>query len=343
MALPDGIKEEIGGYPVHPAAPAFRMSDSETLDDLANDIKEFGLREPIVLVAYWPDAYALLRSHGFEVEDGEDISGRDFGPDVNDELVNPPMVLVDGRNRLTACIQAGVEPVFTTDIPGNTSGLDSDDPGFDQFVWDWVYSKNLHRRHMSQNDKLAAAKAYHAQEKIWAKERQGARTDLDTSVPTGTNVEKSDDLSSAKAYHAQEKIWAKERQLSTLKQNQSEGDTVTPHREERVSSKSDGEAASRAAKKAGISRNTLLRSEYVDEHAPDLAEKIEAGEMSVTAAEKQARERTRPAPTAEEVRSAREAMIQKEVERMFNKYNTPEERVMLSHYFRIYEGENSNA
>ena len=299
MALPDGIKEEIGGYPVHPAASAFRMSDSETLDDLANDIKEFGLREPIVLVAYWPDAYALLRSHGFDVEDGEDISGRDFGPDVNDELVNPPMVLVDGRNRLTACIQAGVEPVFTTDIPGNTSGLDSDDPGFDQFVWDWVYSKNLHRRHMSQNDKLAAAKAYHAQEKIWAKERQGARTDLDTSVPTGTNVEKSDDLSSR--------------------------------------------AASRAAKKAGISRNTLLRSEYVDEHAPDLAEKIEAGELSVTAAEKQARARTRPAPTAEEVRSAREAMIQKEVERMFNKYNTPEERVMLSHYFRIYEGENSNA
>lgn len=303
MALPDGIKEEIGGYPVHPAASAFRMSDSETLDDLANDIKEFGLREPIVLVAYWPDAYALLRSHGFDVEDGEDISGRDFGSDVNDELVNPPMVLVDGRNRLTACIQAGVEPVFTTDIPGNTSGLDSDDPGFDQFVWDWVYSKNLHRRHMSQNDKLAAAKAYHAQEKIWAKERQ----------------------------------------LSTLKQNQSEGDTVTPHREERVASKSDGEAASRAAKKAGISRNTLLRSEYVDEHAPDLAEKIEAGEMSVTAAEKQARARTMPAPTAEEVRSAREAMIQKEVERMFNKYNTPEERVMLSHYFRIYEGENSNA
>lgn len=299
MALPDGIKEEIGGYPVHPAASAFRMSDSETLDDLANDIKEFGLREPIVLVAYWPDAYALLRSHGFDVEDGEDISGRDFGPDVNDELVNPPMVLVDGRNRLTACIQAGVEPVFTTDIPGNTSGLDSDDPGFDQFVWDWVYSKNLHRRHMSQNDKLAAAKAYHAQEKIWAKERQGARTDLDTSVPTGTNVEKSDDLSSR--------------------------------------------AASRAAKKAGISRNTLLRSEYVDEHAPDLAEKIEAGELSVTAAEKQARARTRPAPTAEEVRSAREAMIQKEVERMFNKYNTPEERVMLSHYFRIYEGENSNS
>ena len=70
---------------------------------------------------------------------------------------------------------------------------------------------------------------------VEAKKRQGARTDLDTSVPTGTNVEKSDDLSSR--------------------------------------------AASRAAKKAGISRNTLLRSEYVDEHAPDLAEKIEAGEM----------------------------------------------------------------
>ena len=215
------------------------------------------------------------------------------------------MVLVDGRNRLTACIQAGVEPVFTTDIPGNTSGLDSDDPGFDQFVWDWVYSKNLHRRHMSQNDKLAAAKAYHAQEKIWAKERHTAGVAKGADVTNGV-VERS-----------------------------------SPHGDQ--SDPNDNKSASRAAKKAGISRNTLLRSEYVDKHAPDLAKKVDAGELSVTAAEKQARARTRPSPTAEEVRSAREAMIQKEVERMFNKYNTPEERVMLSHYFRIYEGENSNA
>ena len=59
---------------VHPAASVFPMLTDEELDDLAADIKDNGLQQPIVM------------------SDG---------------------VLIDGRNRLIACERAGVEPTFT--------------------------------------------------------------------------------------------------------------------------------------------------------------------------------------------------------------------------------------
>jgi ParB/Sulfiredoxin domain len=65
---------------VHPIAAMFPMMPDEELDDLAADIKEHGLRFPIVL--------------------------------DQDE------VLIDGRNRLEACRRAGVEPTFRTLEPG---------------------------------------------------------------------------------------------------------------------------------------------------------------------------------------------------------------------------------
>ena len=59
----------------HPAAELFPMMDIESLDDLANDIQQHGLAEPIVI---------------FEGQ------------------------ILDGRNRLRACEMTGVEPRFVT-------------------------------------------------------------------------------------------------------------------------------------------------------------------------------------------------------------------------------------
>jgi len=59
-------------YPVHPAADLFPMMDAEALAALADDIREHGQREPVVLF------------HG---------------------------AVLDGRNRLRACELAGVEPL----------------------------------------------------------------------------------------------------------------------------------------------------------------------------------------------------------------------------------------
>lgn len=59
-------------YPVHPAAELFPMMDAEALQALADDIREHGQREPVILY------------HG---------------------------EVLDGRNRLRACELAGVEPL----------------------------------------------------------------------------------------------------------------------------------------------------------------------------------------------------------------------------------------
>ena len=61
---------------VHPVAEMFPMMTEEELDELAEDIKQNGLLNPII-------------------KDKDDV-------------------LIDGRNRLEACKRAGVEPVFET-------------------------------------------------------------------------------------------------------------------------------------------------------------------------------------------------------------------------------------
>jgi len=61
--------------PVFPAADAFPMLDADGLEELAADIKQHGLRDPLVVA---------------------DVDGK--------------TLLVDGRNRRRACDMAGVEP-----------------------------------------------------------------------------------------------------------------------------------------------------------------------------------------------------------------------------------------
>lgn len=88
----------------------------------------------------------------------------------------------------------------------------------------------------------------------------------------------------------------------------------------------------------GVSGRSVRDAKYVKQNDPETFEKIKAGEIAPSAAAKSIREQRKPAPTEAEVKSAREALIQKEVERMFNKFSTPEERTLLTHYFHLYEG-----
>ncbi|WP_315720156.1 MULTISPECIES: ParB/RepB/Spo0J family partition protein [unclassified Bradyrhizobium] len=67
----------IKSYPVHPAAAIFPMMSEEEIADLAEDIKENGLKHPIVIGEH----------------EGEEV-------------------LVDGRNRLRACELAKVQPTY---------------------------------------------------------------------------------------------------------------------------------------------------------------------------------------------------------------------------------------
>lgn len=71
-------------YDVHPVADLFPMLPADELDELAADIQERGLLQPVVL----------------------DAEGR----------------VLDGRNRLAACELIGLEPTFTTYAGGDPDG-----------------------------------------------------------------------------------------------------------------------------------------------------------------------------------------------------------------------------
>lgn len=170
MALPAGITEEIGGYPVHPVASMFPMIGDDELQQLADDIKENGQHEAIVLAPYHKDFVAILDSHGLSFTDDEWYRVCDQYPEIDAEL-QPEFVLIDGRNRMAACLLAGVEPIVTQEIPGNTMCKDSDDPDWEQFVTAWITSGNLHRRHLSKGQLAAIAVEIEKWKAVEAKKR----------------------------------------------------------------------------------------------------------------------------------------------------------------------------
>ncbi len=96
-------------YEIHPAATLFPMMDSDSFQRLKADIKENGQEKCITFF------------------DGH---------------------LLDGRNRMKACEELGIEPSIE-EIE------DSGDGKFDPFRW--VLSVNLHRRHLTESQRAMVA------------------------------------------------------------------------------------------------------------------------------------------------------------------------------------------
>lgn len=99
--------EKLFGYEVHPLASQFPLLEGPEFDELVASVKEVGLRKPIKT----------------------DVNGK----------------IVDGRNRLRACMKAGVEPAF--------SQLNENDD-----ILQIIVQENILRRHLttSQRSMLAA-------------------------------------------------------------------------------------------------------------------------------------------------------------------------------------------
>ena len=78
--------------------------------------------------------------------------------------------IIDGRNRYRACMELGIEPRFRT-WDGSSS------------LTAFVISANLHRRHLTSNQRAAMAVRLLPELKKEAKTRQGARNDIVELIP----------------------------------------------------------------------------------------------------------------------------------------------------------------
>jgi ParB-like chromosome segregation protein Spo0J len=104
------MQQGISDYRWHPAAEKFPLIGGDELEAFAADIKKHGLRDPIVFIV---------------TPDGK-------------------KVYIDGRNRLTVCLQEGI-PVRETREEMTESEVEA-----------WVMSKNLHgRRHLTTSQRAA--------------------------------------------------------------------------------------------------------------------------------------------------------------------------------------------
>lgn len=105
----------IGEHETHPAADVFPLMEGAEFKKLVDDVVEHGLREPVWRI--WVDA-------------GYGNGSR------------KPLIL-DGRNRLRACYEAGTKPEFRD--------YDGDDPVA------FVVSLNLTRRHLDESQRSLVA------------------------------------------------------------------------------------------------------------------------------------------------------------------------------------------
>lgn len=294
------MTEYIGGYRVHPVASMFPMSDDETLQALAEDIKKNGLREPVVLAEYVADKRPVCEKYGLEIDE---LTGHILGKvpeEAKAELASGrELVLIDGRNRMKACEIAGVDPVPMGQRYSPLE-LEPQDPGFEEYIGSWIISKNLHRRHLSTGQRAAVAARY---------------------------IE-----------HFAEQ--AKKRQLATLKQNrvnEEAEDTVVADLPQREQDPEDAKSRAQAGKMFNVSARSVSSAKKVMDESPEEFKKIETGESNPTRALKTLKEKEpRPAPTEQEVLAAREAVIAKEANRLLKKYDKAEMTILL-HYIHLGE------
>jgi hypothetical protein len=136
-------------YPVHPLAAVFPELPPKEFKKLKDDIWNNGQREQIVLTA-----------------DGK--------------------MLLDGRNRLRACKELGIEPWIWRIRPERRKEGSEED-----YISSWIWSANMLRRHLTGDQRAAIAHKWSDAERKAAKERQ--------KIHGGTAPGKSKDTSGESA------------------------------------------------------------------------------------------------------------------------------------------------
>ena len=204
-------------YEFHPIAGIFPLLEGDELEALADDIRQNGLRQPVTL-----------------------YEGK----------------VLDGRNRVTACLMAGVKPTTQLFTGSRIEAL--------AYVW----SENRHRRHLSSSQ---AGQADARREKLHA-EYAADVAKMRAEAEVREKVGKGSDGSGGRG----------------RKKN------PTQKIEEGLSDRNERSTDATRAKAVGTNRQYVADCRKLEERAPDLADQVLAGRLTVprAKAELQRRERT---------------------------------------------------
>jgi hypothetical protein len=200
-------------YKIHPLAALFPELPPDEFKKLKNDIQAHGQREPIMLS-----------------QDGT--------------------TLLDGRHRLRVCIELGRAPNVER-FPDNGVIRQLTDVGLVDYRCteaDYIWSKNVFRRHLSDDQRAAIAVKWSDAEKEASKQRQTAALKRGDQLPVRVN----------------------------------------PPTREPTATNDRHATRNALAQKARTTPNKIRQAQAVAKHKPELLLKIESGAMMLKDAAKQA-------------------------------------------------------
>lgn len=167
----------------HDVASLFPMMSADEYQALVADIRENGLREPIVVHADDPpDAYCkyCYEDTTFTPEESDDEYCYWECGKCNHRPYRTAYKIIDGRNRYRACLELGIEP--ETELWDEKGSLVM-----------FVVSLNLHRRHLSSSQRAVIALDVEKQLASEARLRMMAGVNQHSSpaeqIPQGTKGE----------------------------------------------------------------------------------------------------------------------------------------------------------
>lgn len=165
--------------------------------------------------------------------------------------------VIDGRNRLKACQELGIDPVVR-EWDGNGS------------LVEFVVSLNFHRRHLTSGQKAACGVDVEAQLAVEAKAQKH-----ETVVKAG---KRSGEVRKKKSRDAQN--YTSERKSE---ETSNEVQRVEPSSSEKAAKKS----ITKAAKLVGSNRQYVHDAKTVAEKSPELIEKVKKGEITLPQAKRE--------------------------------------------------------
>ena len=178
-----------------------------------------------------------------EAGDLNDLAERIKGEGLKEDITLFEGKILDGRNRYRACKIAEVTPRF------KQFKADSG-----QNPWDFVWDKNLARFHLNTGQKGMVRLYLEKNAVKWLEEKE--------------NQEKEANEARSKSAKGNK--------------NASKNRPKNSKCSKRARSESSGKTRKARAKRAGVSAATMARCEELEKHAPDLAEKVRAGKMSLS-------------------------------------------------------------